>query len=486
MADLVVGIDIGERTIKAVQVSKSFKGGYLVTASEIVPIDENGNIQEALASLFQNEAFQDGRCALNLPSREVSFRQVRLPFTDRKKIDQTLTFELESKIPFSIEDIVADYLVTPHEGHGNILAAIADKSRVIERIGIVEAFHKKVEILDIDAFPVASCLLGRMGAGGSGLLLDVGEKDILGIFFSANRIIQARSFSKTENADRSEADWCIPLISQIRNTMAFLKWTGESPSDFSEIFLTGGGALDGNLQRHLSEISGVTVTPLDLAAETHVKIDDRLRGHWQGLVMNQALALAVRSKSISNAGFNFRLRIRKDNVRNPWLLKNIKWMSAAALAILLLALTEQYLDYALTGARVSRLKGEIRALIKQNAPEIIQIVDPLQQLNAKIMESRKMSQSLRGILSGTSLLDILRDISTLVPQSTPFAIQGITYDNNNIVLRGDTRNFDAVDAIKKELSRSNYLSSVVISSSQTTKQGDKVEFEMHMAVKNQL
>jgi len=487
MADYTVGIDIGESAIKAVTVSKSFKGGYKVMASAIVYLNEHENLETAIKSLWENEAFHHGPCIVNFPARDVSFRHIKLPFTERKKIDQTLAFELESQIPFPLDNAIFDYLVTFREGQGEVFAAILEKDAIIERIRMLESSFKRVAVIDIETFPMISCLLDRKGLKGSGLLLDMGHTGTKGIFFSAGRVLQVRLFCPPLKDGGTAEEALSALPGEIRNTVGYLQWTGELPADLAEIYVTGGGATDETCRQHLSESLGLPVIPLDVADLTSVKMDETLRSTWQPLLMNQALALAVHPSSKKSNGFNFRPLVLQDHkIKYVGLLKNMKWVAAAMAVCLLLGLTEYYLDYVLTRARVLRLKSEITAVFKKSAPEVQTIVDPVQQLNTKIQETRKVALVLRGMTSDNTVLDILRDISILTPSSAQFSLQSLTYDNNRLVLRGEAENYDMVDAIKKELGKSRYFSTVTISSSGTAKQGSKVEFEMHITTKARL
>ena len=85
MADYTIGIDIGKSSIKAVLVSKSFKGGYRIAKTMAASLEDHAGMEAALAHLFGDESFRQLHCTVNFPIRSISFRHVKLPFTDRKK-----------------------------------------------------------------------------------------------------------------------------------------------------------------------------------------------------------------------------------------------------------------------------------------------------------------------------------------------------------------------------------------------------------------
>jgi len=112
----------------------------------------------------------------------------------------------------------------------------------------------------------------------------------------------------------------------------------------------------------------------------------------------------------------------------------------------------------------------------------MQIVDPVQQLRVKIADAKKAGASLGEIHAGITALDILREISALAPASAELLVTTFNSDGGQITLKGEAKSFDAVDAVKRELERSNYLKSIVIGQSSQSRQGNKVEFEMRMSV----
>jgi hypothetical protein len=57
------------------------------------------------------------------------------------------------------------------------------------------------------------------------------------------------------------------------------------------------------------------------------------------------------------------------------------------------------------------------------------------------------------------------------------------YENNAIVMKGQAKNFDAVDTIKKELLKSKFFETITIGPTSLAKQGDKVDFDFRITIK---
>src|SRR3954467_7247317 len=67
-----------------------------------------------------------------VPGDAVTQRILTLPFRDRKRLDQTVPFELETHLPFELDDTVVDYqvLADAPDGAALVLATATSKATV--------------------------------------------------------------------------------------------------------------------------------------------------------------------------------------------------------------------------------------------------------------------------------------------------------------------------------------------------------------------
>lgn len=512
MAQKILGLDIGESAVKAVCVSRGVRGDYRVIDAVAIDInakdgEENG-IVEALKRLFENTNFQGCACSTSLPVRTVSFRTVTLPFKDKKKIKQTILFELEPLIQYPIEEVFVEYNIVRKSEQSEILAAIVRKSLVKERAEMFARQAINLTAVDIDAVTVASWLILKNIAGSSEMILDVGARDTVVIFVRDGQIVQVRHYgfggdvvSEAIARDRQisidEAEQikkageviegevsrvCQKFYDELKNTISSLLWHEILSTVPARILLTGGGALYKPVQDGISQCLSVPVEWIDIASSSEILMDDSIRKTWNGPVMNQALSLAVRSVK-KNLGFNFNALELETQARYGHLKSYLKWGAVlGALGIVLLG-AEIYLDYQYVRLQLQNLKNEIASEFRKISPETTRIVDPLQQLKTKITEARNITLDLSQANSDTTVLDILKDISTLIPASTECLIMSFVYENNTIVMKGQAKNFDAVDTIKKELLKSKFFETITIGPTSLAKQGDKVDFDFRITMK---
>ncbi len=204
-----------------------------------------------------------------------------------------------------------------------------------------------------------------------------------------------------------------------------------------------------------------------------------VKNGWNPMLMNQALALAIRETKKS-AGFNFALGEFGPKRKYEKFRKDFRWAAAIVFIILCAFGVDLYIDYHYDRAHLNRLKHEITDVFKKTCPEVTRIVDPIQQLKVKIAEAGNSSSGLNGAGAGVKTLDIMKDISRLVPESTDFLITSFTFDGATVKIKGETDNFNSVDNIKNSLGKSNYFKNVAISSASLIKKGSRVGLDLRI------
>jgi len=79
----------------------------------------------------------------------VSLRTFFLPFRDRRRLDQTVPFELESQVPFGLDDVVVDYQVVHRDRTGSsVLAALVQRKDLEDHLAVLAAAGLDPKIVD--------------------------------------------------------------------------------------------------------------------------------------------------------------------------------------------------------------------------------------------------------------------------------------------------------------------------------------------------
>lgn len=507
MPEKILGLDISNDTIKAVLVIPELKG-YEIIGTRFIHIRHAGGIHNALEQLFESDEFRNSMCILSLPTKHFAFRTIKLPFKNKNKITQTIPYELEPFIPYPISNVLIDYIIVDQSDHSQLLAAVISKSRVEETIQQLNEHRVEPSIIDIDTVPVASKIISSgMAAEECGLVLDIGARDTTSVLFTEGKIHHVRHYSfggenltkvladiagiKTADAewDKKEgladgaediiSETCGKFLQEVKYTLQYLKLKGEHHVEPNRIFLTGGGALYPPLRKKIEAFFTIPVETVDIMETDNIRFSGDAVKDWNPLVMNQALALATRNTK-KGTGFDYGpgepgLRRKYEKYK-----QDFKWAAAIIVLIFALFSINTFLDYHYDKVRVKTLKQEIARVFKKTFPDVTRIVDPLQQMQARVSEIKKLSMAPNRIGSGSAVLNILNDMARLVPESTDFLITSFSFDGSTVEIKGETDNFNTVDVIKNNLGKSSYFSNVKISSASLIKQRNRIGFDLKL------
>jgi len=194
MAKYILGLDVGKSSLKAVLLEAGLRGGMRIAAWEKIEIAGPGGLREALRRLQEIPIFAVPDCHTALAAKHFSFRNVKLPFRDRKKIGQTLPFELDGQIPHPVESVLIDFAVLGQEQGSELFTAAIPRADVEERLSLLSDYGFDAETIDVEAVPVAARLMTAAPADSLNLLLDVGASETTGVLFRDGRVLQVRSF----------------------------------------------------------------------------------------------------------------------------------------------------------------------------------------------------------------------------------------------------------------------------------------------------
>ena len=487
MPENILGLDINSHSVAAVRVRGGLKGHH-VTACAHVMIEEAGGLEEALKALVEQIGPEADICISSIPGEHVSNRNLRMPFRDKKKIRQTLAFELETMVPFPVEDLLVDFTTVDRSDQSEILAASVKQAYISEYLAHLQANRIDPAVLDISGVPTACWLLRQAGTPDDGLLLEIGLKRNTMILYLNRRIALVRTLPfngsaiarhpDTRAAEQIES--CLrSFCTEVQYTLhAFGSQTAKTVRPQS-VFITGSGALYPDTENLLERFLDLPVERIDLTTDPGIHMDENIAGVWNPELMNNALALAVREAK-QGLGFNF----RRDGfeVKKQYFLHNKELRKAAAFLIVVLCLlaVDLGVDYYFLKKQYKILDQQITQVFRQTLPDVKRIVDPVHQLKVRINEINKSALSLPGISAKRKVLDLLRDISLRVPESADVDMTRIVVDPDAVLIRGETDTFNTVDTIKKGLEPSACFDAVTISSANLDRSGNRVRFEMKL------
>jgi Tfp pilus assembly PilM family ATPase len=506
MQDKILGLDIGDKTIKAVLLERKGRAGGCVSAIARLDIDACGGIEQALKKLAENNDFGNVPCCVSLPLSDILLREVKLPFHDDNKIRKTLIFELEPLIPFAAEDAVADYLAIHGE---DFLVALSPKVTIRQWVEKLEAGLGEVTTMDIETAPLAAFVAKNANDNVCGLVLDLGANSTKAIFYEGGSIVSIRTLAFGGNqvsgalaqdlsldkeageeikikGDYGTPGACVndlltKFCRDLKNTLEFLKLNGTLKNELSVISLTGGSSSFLPVQQKLQNYFSLPAELINFQDLQQIDIAANIKDQYRPEIMDTALAVARRYFTTVRS-FNFRQGEFKTKAAGGRLRDQVRGASLIVGILLALFIINSCLDYIVQARQLDLLKKQISLYFKKDYPEAAAMIDPVSQLKTKLAETEKM-YGFHNTGADLNVLDLLKDISGLITPAVDIVITNLSYENDIILLKGDAKNFDAVSAAKVELMKARNFKEVTIGTGSLTKPGGKIEFDMRITLK---
>lgn len=490
MPGKILGIDINEDFISAVQISGSLKG-FQVLSSASVLVDHNP--EKALNEISEKMNLGSETYIASIDGSNISYQNLTMPFKDPKKIKQTLPFELETLLPFPVDDIVVDFNIVKSGDHSEIIAVSARKALVSQYLQAVRTLDVHPRVIDIRPVPIALWLLSQSETPDNGLVIDIGQKKITYVLFIDRRIALVRNTSLIPEissaplstdagpASKETADAIsLSLHRDIKNTLRSFSLLMKGEIKPEKAYITGIGAQRQGIDKALVQQMGIPVEPVNVGNDNRVRMDVETAEEWNPALMSGALSLALRE---FKKGHGFNLRKGEFAVKKGF-LKSIKELRVAGIALLIIfifLLFDAGADHYLVKKRYDAAVHKNADLFRQLFPDVQEVKFPIQQLKQKIEELKNSSLAIPGdIHKEQKTLDLINDISQRIPKSTDIDVSSMVIDSETVRISGQTDSFNTVNAFKSDLESSTYFSDVMIMPAKLDKTGKKVEFELKL------
>jgi general secretion pathway protein L len=492
--DSLLAIDIHEELVSGVLLDTeqriSVVRGYGIASSQGKPL------AEVVADVVMQTGYRQGDCRVSLDAKEFFFRNLILPFVDKRKVEKVLPFELEELTSHRMDELHLDFLPSVSNGTGTeILAAMVDRRFFAETLALFQAQGLDPEILGVSGLQIAASIAANAEAGNSFVVLDVSFKQSTLILVDAGKLALIRSLAidSEELAGFSfSTDDCRVLAEKpegfseiVRQLVLPLQQTlisvGKSHllETNAPCYINGGVGLFSEVFELLKSILPLAVQPCNIAFQSLLKIEPSDRIPWNPAIMNRALALATWKKK-DPAVLNF----RKGDFKKQQSLKKVRKTLMAIsipLGLVLIGLVGFFWwEFNELENRRDVLRDEVNAVFKETLPEVTRIVNPVQQLQIKIDETRNVFRAGSQGQDNVRKLAVLAELSARIPESLQINISRLIVDQDDVRIKAETSDFNTVDNVKKELEKSNIFSSVVISSANLAPKGGEVRFELKL------
>lgn len=490
MARLIVALDIGVKQVRMAALSHAGREFEIVRTGEQPVLPEEGAkpaVDRLLAELGQPIESVVGVAAL----QSVSLRTLKLQvqFSDRKKIDQVLPFELEGVFPFDPEDAVFNYTIiakTP-EGGAELLVGAARKEFVAGRIEAYrQAGHEPRNLL-LDAFALeaawraAEPVAEEAEAAATTGFLHIGPDESLLLLARGDGYRSARAIR----------------IGYRESVARAARKLAREPEEVAAALRDGSLAPEGVFAAIVQEVE----TTLRSAEKTARVRASRLivsgsAAAWPGVVDALGQALNIPASALrwgdqelgdyaplagavvqsAQGGGGIDLRSGEFTyTRAIQLVKGKLFLTGAFAAVLLLLIIGGNVATWLVKSRqASVLQDDIEAAFQEAMPNE-PVVDPLQQVQAHVRTLRRQVEG----TGGQGVVDILKGMSQGVDAGLSFKMGEFHKDASGVRIKGETDSYEHIDQIKNAVSALPGLKDIKVTDSKTTANGTVV-FELSL------
>ncbi|MGD8765686.1 MAG: type II secretion system protein GspL [Desulfobacteraceae bacterium] len=479
MSRKVLGIDIRKHLVVAVLVNSGLRESRIVTHT-VIPIshsnedDNDTGLKAAIERLSETIDIGDCDCVVSIPADHFSFRNLQVPFSSMKKIKMVLPYELEPNLPYPIDALAFDFqtIETVETGENTeLIAATVERSRLTPYVDALSAFKIDPETVTISGLPLALCLASQSDPGEDQLLVEISDRTSTLIATVSGQIQLIRSFPiPAAGPTRSKM-----LATQIKRTLAAFEEINQPDFQPLEILITGDGLMDENLTDELARVTEIPVKLSRLANRLNVLFEADVEDTWNPTLMDNALALALMEiEDIDGLNFHAgQFAVQKFIAKNK---SQVMKTGILAAAVLILFLINVLVDSFTVQRRLDRLDDQITAIYKSTFPGVKKIMDPYQEMKAKLRVAKKKSVFHQETGPHVRSIDILNNISKRITKEIVVDITRLVIGPQTVLISGNTAGFDSVDDIKGRLEQIDFFKKVTISSANMDRSGKEVRF----------
>lgn len=484
MSRKILGLDIRYDAISAVIVKSGMSGswieGYVRVPISVKETSFEEELKRSLKTICGQLDISDAVYIVALPAVDVTYRNLKAPFKEVKKVRQILPFELETDLPYQAEDIVFDFnmLETSLETDTpQLFAAAIEKHYIAGFIDLLTPFKIEPDILTIGGYAMGQYLSRLPGEKHCQVFLDIGDIYTTMVLSLSGDVCLVRTFSIVVSDKASLRSIC----SQINRTLLAFEQKSGLACEVDAIRITGSYSATADVDQDLEFFFDVPVTRVDLLESSGKIVLSSKEDSWEPRLMDGALSLVLNELSGFRA-LNFRQGRR--GIEKIWLENKKEILKTCCLGgiVALLFLGNSIINYYTLKQRVEAKQSEILEIFQTTFPEVTQIVDPVHQMRVKLEEVGKHMSQPGDFATSVRTIDILNDISRLIPEKQDVELVSIVVGSDSVVVSGNTDTFNAVDDMKVGLEKADIFKGVSISSANMDQSGTRVRFKLKVVL----
>ncbi len=313
----IIGLDIGSKHIKTVQL-RGIKEGYYLERLGITTLQpelivdgsilDSSRVIETIKELVSNTDIQGKDVTLSVSGHSsVIIKRVSLPQMSEDELNESIRFEAEQYIPFDIEDVILDFQIlglAEEDNMMDVLIVAVKRDKINEYVSVVKGAGLDPVVVDVDAFALENMYeinyevkeeenvaLVNIGASminmnilkggvsvftrdssvGGNLHTEALQKEFTISYADAEKLKQEGSIEGISQEDATAVliSASEDIITEISRSFDYFRDT-TNYENIDEIILSGGGALIKDFDSLMSERVGINVKIVEPFKNIHI------------------------------------------------------------------------------------------------------------------------------------------------------------------------------------------------------------------------
>ncbi len=190
----ILGLDLGAFTVKGVLLETAMRSTQVRAVAEV---KNGGDLKAAVTELLAKGAFQADQVIVSVPGLSMATHPIALPFSDPKRIESTLAFEVEEQLPFDLSEAAYDYQIGSVDPAGShLLVGVVKKDDLTKLLEVLRELKVEPRIVTHPALVYQNVLPLLPPSEGAVALVDIGhERTCVSVLRHAVGVEHARTFA---------------------------------------------------------------------------------------------------------------------------------------------------------------------------------------------------------------------------------------------------------------------------------------------------
>ncbi|MBX7113340.1 MAG: pilus assembly protein PilM [Myxococcaceae bacterium] len=513
----ILGLDLGSYSLKAVLLETNLRGSALRKWVEVPRLegDKAQTLASALTALNAGALHAD-QVIVSVPGLHFATHTFALPFTDPKRIDATLPFEVEGQLPFDISEAVFDYQVaSADEKSSQLLVGVVKKAeletllaalkeaklepRIVTHPGL--AYQNLIAALPSKMLPeTANAPIAFLDIGHERTTLAIGRpngnieftRTIAGGGLSLSKALAAEfKVSLAEATDWKNKHAALgrevvgpdaeraaqamlralhPILRELRPTLK--AYTARSRLSLEHILLCGGTATMPGIAEQLERDLNIPVFKLDLPPD----VDDAIPREACAPAA-QAYSLALRGQASGAKAPRFNLRRGEFAFKGDLDFVREKLPQLGIFAAVLFVLL--IVSGVVRNGVLERREKQLDAVLCETTQRVLGkcVKDYGVALNML-----KGKESPAAGLPKRSAVNLLAEATSRISPDLKVVLDRIVIDLDRISIRGEAPSSKEIDDLTTALKKFKCFTEIKVGKIEKSKDGNKINFGLDVQV----